>query len=84
MEPNAGEMSCEELVELVTDYLEGNLPEAERARFHFHLERCPGCRDYLDQMHLSVKLLGRLRESTLAPAVRATLLAAFRDWKVPR
>lgn len=80
MGPNP-EMSCEELVELVTDYLEGRLSLAERRRFHFHLDRCPGCQQYLDQMRTSVAMLGGLRESTLDRALEAALLEAFRDWK---
>ena len=74
-------MSCKELVELVTDYLEGRLTGADLDRFEAHLGDCPPCGIYLDQMRLSVKLLGRLRESTLAPEVKSALLEAFRDWK---
>lgn len=81
MGPNAGEMSCEELVELVTDYLEGSLSLAERRRFHFHLDRCPGCREYLDQMRTSVAMLGGLRGRALDRGLEAALLEAFRDWK---
>jgi predicted anti-sigma-YlaC factor YlaD len=84
MEPNAPEMSCEELVELVTDYWEGSLSPVQRERFHFHLGRCSGCQEYLDQLRTSVSMLGRLRESHLAPGVKAALLEAFRDWKLAR
>jgi predicted anti-sigma-YlaC factor YlaD len=84
MEPSAPEMSCEELVELVTDHWEGSLSRAQRERFNFHLGRCPGCREYLDQLRTSVSMLGRLREPYLAPGVKAALLEAFRDWKLAK
>jgi anti-sigma factor RsiW len=51
-------MSCRELVELVTEYLEGGLPEDERARFEAHLEACAGCVRYLEQILETVRLAG--------------------------
>ncbi len=75
------EMTCRELVELVTAYVEGVLPSAERQRFEDHLTDCPYCRTYLDQMRTTIRLLGTLREDTIAPDARDTLLARFRDWK---
>jgi anti-sigma factor RsiW len=77
----AAEMTCRELVELVTDYLEERLPPAERARFDAHLEVCEGCRAYLDQMRATVRLLGRLPEDTLPPELEERLMRAFRDWR---
>jgi predicted anti-sigma-YlaC factor YlaD len=76
-----GELTCQELVELVTDYLDGALPPEARARFDEHLGECPGCRDYLEQMRVTVRLSGRLAEERVAPAAREALLAAFRGWK---
>ena len=76
-----GELTCGELVELVTDYLERRLPAAERRRFEDHLDRCGGCRAHVDQMRATVELAGRLLESDLTPARREMLLAAFRGWK---
>ena len=75
------ELSCAELVELVTDYLEGRLGAAERARFDAHLDSCPGCVAHVEQARATVRLAGRLREEDLTPAARASLLAAFRGWK---
>ncbi len=75
------EMTCRELVELVTDYLEGTLPAAERARFEAHLADCPDCTNYLDQMRRTVQLLGTLSEETITPEAKERLLWAFRDWK---
>jgi predicted anti-sigma-YlaC factor YlaD len=75
-------LTCRELVELITDYLEGQLPETERGRFEQHLAGCAGCRNYLDQMARTIELVGRLTEEHLAPATRDELLGAFRAWNV--
>jgi len=75
------EMTCRELVELVTGYLEGKLPPAERRRFEEHLAGCPGCEIYLAQMRLTLRLLGRLGEESLTPYSKEVLLRAFRDWR---
>ncbi len=75
------DLTCQELVELVTDYLEGALAPEDSARFEQHLGSCPGCRAYLEQMRETVRLTGALREDDLAPAVRDALLAEFREWK---
>lgn len=74
------EMTCRELVELVTAWLDDALPAAERERFEAHLAECPYCRTYLDQMRQTAQLLGGLSESTIDPAARDALLARFRDW----
>jgi anti-sigma factor RsiW len=75
------ELTCAELVMLVTEYLDGALPPEERARFEEHAEACPDCGDHLEQMRLTIAAAGRLREDQIpAPAQRA-LLDAFRDWK---
>ncbi len=75
------ELSCQELVELVTDYLEGALPSVEQARFEAHLTGCDGCTRYLEQMRLTIAAAGRLTEESIEPAARAELLQLFRDWK---
>ncbi len=75
------ELSCQELVELVTDYLEGALPLAECARFEAHLTECDGCTRYLEQMRLTIAAVGRLTEESIEPAARAELLQLFRHWK---
>ena len=74
-------MTCREMVELVTDYLEGALPEPERHRFEEHIGICPGCSNYIEQMRLVIKASGRLSEETLGPTARDALLDAFRGWK---
>lgn len=76
------ELSCRELVELVTEYLEGTLSVEERSHFEAHLAVCVGCRHHLGQMHETIQLLGTLPEETLSPEARQAFLVAFRDWKV--
>jgi anti-sigma factor RsiW len=75
------EMTCKELVEVVTDYLEGELSAVDRRRFEEHLEECPYCRIYLEQMRTTIRTLGRLSEESIPRDARAELLNAFRDWK---
>jgi predicted anti-sigma-YlaC factor YlaD len=78
---NNNEMSCKELVELVTDYFEGTLPPVERERFEAHLGTCSGCTNYLQQMRQTVHTLGKLTEETIAPQTRDELLQIFKNWK---
>jgi anti-sigma factor RsiW len=75
------ELSCKELVELVTEYLEGALPPNERLRFEQHVQACEGCSAHLGQMRRTIELLGQLSEEALSPAAERELLAAFRTWK---
>ena len=74
-------MTCRELVQLITDYLEGGLSRRDRRRFERHLRDCDGCPTYVEQMRETVRVVGVLGEHDLAPAVRDELLAVFRDWK---
>ena len=82
MSPTA--LTCQELVELVTDYLEGALPVSERARFDDHIAGCEHCTAYLEQMRATIALTGRLRPEELEPATRDAMLQAFRDWRSGR
>ena len=77
-------LTCQELVELVTDYLEGILRPAERARFEAHIAHCEHCSMYLDQMRTTIRLVGTLTSESLSPATQKELLARFRDWKRQR
>ena len=72
-------MSCQELVELVTEYFEGRLPDAERERLEAHLADCDGCTAYIEQMRLTLFALGRIPEETIPPAARDELIAVFRE-----
>jgi predicted anti-sigma-YlaC factor YlaD len=75
------ELTCREMVELMSDYLEGALADRDRALFEQHLVLCDGCTAYLDQMRRTVALVGRLRRNALDPAFRGRLLETFRTWK---
>ncbi len=75
------DISCRELVELVTDYLEARLSLDDRTRFELHLVYCDWCRTYLRQMRRVVSASRALREESLAPRARDALLGAFRRWK---
>ena len=77
----ADQLSCQELVELVTDYLDDALLPADRARFEAHISDCDGCTGYLEQIRVTIALTGTLVPEQLDPAAEATLLQAFRDWK---
>jgi anti-sigma factor RsiW len=74
-------MKCRQMVELMTDYLEGTLSAADRARFDDHIAGCDGCRGYLAQMRRTRAVLGRLTEDAIPEHIQRDLLAAFRDWK---
>lgn len=74
-------MTCKELVELITDYLEGQLSDDVRIRVENHLSGCNGCTNYLEQMRQTIRLTGKLREEALSPQQRNDLLQLFRDWK---
>ena len=73
-------LTCKELVEIVSDYLEGALPDVDRERFDAHLADCEGCRGYLDQMRVTIRVVGTLREEDLEPGARDQLLEVFRAW----
>jgi anti-sigma factor RsiW len=75
------QLSCQELVELVTDYLEGGLPEEARLRFEDHIGRCGACKIYLEQIRQTISLLGHLPEEALSPDAERELLEAFRGWR---
>ena len=73
-------LRCVEVVELVTSYLEGGLSEADRARVDAHLTACDGCTNYLDQMRVTIAVVGRVREEDLSDEAKGGLVAAFRGW----
>src|SRR3954454_3819923 len=72
-------VSCTEVVELVTDYLERSLPPDEAALVEQHLNCCEGCVGYVDQIRTTIETLGRIEPEKVPPRVRAQLLTAFRD-----
>ena len=78
---HAGELTCRELVELVTDYVEGALSEEDQARFEEHLSGCEGCSQYVRQMRETIQLTGTLAEEQLEPRQRDRLREAFLSWR---
>ncbi len=74
-------MVCREVVEVVTDYLEGTMSRRDRARFEAHLAGCPHCTEYLAQMRATLDVLGRIDPDDLAPEVRDELVALYRRWR---
>ena len=75
------DMACQELVDVITGYLEGTLPDADRSRFDAHLATCSACQEYLEQMRALVRLTGKLSPKSLEPATVDSLLGAFRRWR---
>jgi anti-sigma factor RsiW len=74
-------MTCRELTEVVTDYVEGVMPAEDRARLEAHLELCAGCADYVRQMELTIKAVGRVEPEEVEATASDELLAMFRSWK---
>jgi Putative zinc-finger len=76
-------LSCQEVVELVTDYLDQSLPSDAATLFEQHVNFCDGCDWYLDQMRTTIDTVGRITEEDVPPDTREKLLAVFREWKRP-
>jgi anti-sigma factor RsiW len=76
-------VSCQDVVELVTDYVEGALAAEESSLFEQHLNFCDGCVTYVDQMRATVAVVGMVRVDDVPPQTRDRLLAAFRHWRRP-
>ncbi len=74
-------MNCSEIVELVTEYIEGLLPPEQQSRFESHLADCQGCRNYVEQMRMTIRLTGKLGEESLSDEIENEMLKAFRKWK---
>jgi anti-sigma factor RsiW len=77
---STGPMDCNELVELVTAYLDGALDPDTRARFDEHLLGCDGCENYLQQFRETVRTVGKISDDELDPAFRKRLLDAFKNF----
>ncbi len=80
-DPMAEYLECREVVEVVTDYLEGAMPPGERLRFDHHLALCEGCQAYLEQIRTVIRVAGRPAVDAVPPETMAGLLRAFRDWR---
>ena len=77
----AEHITCQEVVELVTDYLERALPADETSLFEQHIDFCDGCKVYVEQMRTTVATVGRVTEEDVPPETRERLVTAFREWK---
>jgi anti-sigma factor RsiW len=77
----ADHVTCREVVELVTDYLERELSPQQTSLFEQHLNFCDGCVAYVEQMRATVETVGRVREEDVPPETKDKLMAAFREWK---
>jgi anti-sigma factor RsiW len=77
-------LTCKEVVELVTEYLEGTMQATDVVRFETHLRDCDGCTRYLEQMRQTIAALGHLPEESLTVEMERDLLAAFEDWRSRR
>jgi anti-sigma factor RsiW len=75
------DLTCQQAVELVTDYLTGVLPRRSRLRFEAHLAGCPDCPEYLDQMRATIRLTGQIRSEELTPQMRDDFIALYRRWR---
>ena len=78
-----GELSCQEIVELVTEYLEGTMDADLRAAFEAHLAKCDGCSHYLEQIEATIRIAGTIEPDALTPEFQAGLLEAFRAFERP-
>jgi anti-sigma factor RsiW len=75
------EMPCQEIVEVITEYFEGTLPEPDKTRFEEHLALCDPCTIYLEQMRRTIRVLGKIDPLALSESDQEKLLSLFRDWK---
>ena len=75
------DLVCRQIVELVTDYLEGTLSRSQRRRFEAHLAGCPHCSEYLAQMRATIRLTGRLESEDLTPEMREDLALIYKRWR---
>jgi anti-sigma factor RsiW len=81
MAESADHLSCREVVELVTDHLDGALSAEEVALLEQHLNFCEGCVWYVEQIKTTVDALGEIREEDVPPEAKDRLMTVFRDWR---
>jgi anti-sigma factor RsiW len=74
-------MACRELVRVVSAYLDGTLPAQDRLRFDAHLEECPYCVNYVEQMRETIDTLGKFEADSISPQTRREIVEAFRGWR---
>lgn len=72
--------ACREVVELVSDYLDGAMTQEQMTRFELHVNLCDGCSSFVEQIRTTASLAGKLSEDHIPDEMKSKLLAAFRDW----
>lgn len=77
-------LTCEQITEVITDFLEGRLGLADRMRFQLHVGMCRHCRAYLRQMRATIATVGALPDDPMPADVRDEMLRRFRAWKPDR
>ena len=77
----ARNVHCNEIVELITAYLDGALKRRDRKAFERHLAKCGGCANYVEQIRITIETVGRVNGDDLPQELRDNLVAAFRDWR---
>jgi predicted anti-sigma-YlaC factor YlaD len=73
--------ACEEIVQLVSEYLEGAMTPEQMTRFELHLNLCDGCSNFLEQVRTTAELARSVSVQQIPEEMKTELLAAFRDWK---
>jgi anti-sigma factor RsiW len=76
-----GPLTCQEMVELVTDYIEGRMDDSTRVRFEEHVAECDACTLYIQQMRQTIIALGRIPAESISSEAEEELMAAFRNWR---
>jgi anti-sigma factor RsiW len=74
------DLACQQMVELITEYLEGAMSRADRKRFEAHLRHCPNCTNYLEQMRITIAATGSLKDEDVDPEVLEEFTDLFRAW----
>ncbi len=74
-------IACQEVVELVTDYLEGALLPEKQAQLEEHVTGCDGCANYIEQVRMTIGMLRNLAQEPVFPETKEDLLQVFRQWK---
>ena len=75
------QLVCQQMVELITDYLEGTLSRSQRRRFEAHIAACENCTEYLQQMRATIRLTGSLRAEDLTPSMHEEFTELYRRWR---
>lgn len=75
------DLVCQQVVEMVTAYLEGDLTRSDRRRLERHLAGCPHCTEYLAQIRETIRLAGRVTPEELSPQMRVDLTEVYRRWR---